>query len=271
MYLPKSSQVGLAVLAPLVSILVGCAVLTDPKWSVLENRLDSLKVERALVREKLTKSPTSADAVGLSQDIARLNRQVTLTERQLSYFATEPVTTDPVPVEYKGVALIENPASIKVAASAWYGLPDGVRKTISDKILIATLESTMYGVIMDAQTVDESVKENRFGSQLGGLLGQSSYVDRAFDNGGHYSATGQIGAGILGAVIGSSLNKDAQQIFRTRYSVKLADGSIQMTDTISGDAFRLPLTACVRFPTLDMSDQTLCTQTAESLRNRFVK
>lgn len=267
----KSSQVALTLLAPLVFFLVSCAASTDPKWSTLEKRLDRLKEERALVREKLTKNSTSPDAAALSQDIASLNRQVTLTERELSYAVTEPVTTEPVPVEYKGVALIENPSAIKVAAAAWYDLSESERKTISSKILIATLEANMYGVIMDGQTVDESVKGNTVGSQVGSLLGQSSYIDSAFQRGNHYSATGQVGAGILGAVIGSSFNKEAQPIFLTRYSIKLADGSIQMTDAVAGNAFRLPLTVCVRFPSLDMSDQTLCSQTAETLRHRFLK
>ena len=266
----RSSKVGLTLLAPLVLILVGCAAATDSKWTRLEQSLDGLKQERALVREKLTKNPTAPDAAVLSQDISRLNRQVTSTERELSYHATDPVSTDPIPVEYKGIALIENPSAIKVAASAWYGLSESERATISSKILIATLEASMYGVIIDGQTVDESVKGSMFGSQLGSLLGQSSYIDGAL-YGNNYSATGQVGAGILGAVIGSTFNKEAQPIFRTRYSVKLADGSIQMTDAVAGSAFRLPLTVCVRFPSLDMSDQTLCTQTAETLRYRFLK
>ncbi|MEI6761631.1 MAG: hypothetical protein WCO22_14400 [Betaproteobacteria bacterium] len=271
MQFAKSSKVALTLLASLVFILVGCAAATDSKWTTIEKRLDSLKEERALVREKLTRNPTAPDAAVLSEDIARLNRQVTRTERELSYHPTDPVSTDPVPVEYKGLALIENSSAIKVAASAWYGLSESERATISTKILIATLEASMYGVIIDGQTVDESVKGNMFGSQLGSLLGQSSYIDGALYKGNSYSATGQVGAGILGAVIGSTLNKEAQPIFRTRYSVKLADGSIQMTDAVAGSAFRLPLTVCVRFPSLDISDQTLCTQTAETLRLRFLK
>lgn len=270
MKLAKPSQVALTLLAPLIFILVGCATPTDPKWTILEKRLDSLKDERALVREKLTKNPTSPNAAALSQDIASLNRQVTTTERELSYAVTEPITTEPVPI-YKGLALIGNPSAIKVAAAAWYDLSINERETISSKIPIAILEANMYGVIMDGQTVDESVKGNTSGSQLGSLLGQSSYIDRAFSNGNHYSATGQVGAGILGAVIGATFNKDAQPIYLTRYAVKLADGSIQMTDTVAGNAFRLPLTMCVRFPSLDISDQTLCSQTAETLRQRFLR
>lgn len=251
--------------------LVGCATPTDPKWVELEGRLDGLKTERAMVREKLTQNPTSPEAALLSEKIANLNLQVTLTERELSYSVTEPVTTEPTPVAYKGLALIENPLAIKVAASAWYGLSEIERKQIANNVSIAVLETNMYGVIMDAQTVDESVAGNKVGSQLGSLLGQSSYIDSAFQNGNHYSATGQVGAGILGAVIGASFNRDARPIFRTRYSVKLASGNIQMTDAIAGDAFRLPLTACVRFPSLDMKDQTLCTQTAETIRQMYLK
>jgi len=79
----KSSQVALTLLAPLVFFLVGCAASPDPKWATLEKRLDRLKEERAVVREKLTKNSTSPDAAALSQDIASLNRQVTLTDNWL--------------------------------------------------------------------------------------------------------------------------------------------------------------------------------------------
>lgn len=265
------SQLAFGLLAPLVLFLASCAGSTDPKWSILDKRLERLKEERALVRANLTKNPTSPEASALSQEIANLNRQVTLAERELSYSRTDPVTTEPVPLEYKGVALIENPSAIKVAARAWYGLSESERNAISTKNLIAILEANMYGVIVDGQTVDDSVDGNTSGSQIGSLIGQSSYIDNAFSKGGHYSATGQIGAGILGAVIGSSLNREARPIFLSRYWVKLGDGSIQMTDTVAGNALRLPLTACVRFPSLDMSDQSLCTQTAETLRHRFLK
>lgn len=255
----------------LLIFLSGCATPTDPKWGELESRLDGLKTERATVRLKLTRNPAAPDASVLSEEIANLNRRVTLIERQLSYALSEPVTTELSPIELRGHASPEDPAAIKVAASAWYGLSEPERKQISDKISIALINEDMYGVVMDVQTVNESIAGSNAGSQLGSLLGQSSYIDGSFKNGNRYSATGQVGAGILGAVIGASFNKEAQAIFRARYWVKLANGSLQTTDTVSGDTFRLPLTACVRFPSMDISDQTLCSQTAETLRKIYLK
>ena len=251
--------------------LTACATSTDPKWKELEVRLDGLKKERATVRLKLTQNPTAPDATSLSEEIASLNRQVTLTESKLSYSSSEPITTEPIPVAYKGLALIEDLKAIKVTATAWYGLSESERQQISNKTSIAVLETNMYGVILDVQLVDESIAGSSAGSQLGSLIGQSNYIDGAFKNGNQYSATGQVGAGILGAVIGASFNKEAQPIFRTRYWVKLANGNIEMTDAVSGNAFRLPMTACVRFPSLDMRDQTLCTQTTETLRTIHIK
>jgi len=252
-------------------IFSGCATATDPKWVALENQLNDLKMERGKVREKLTHNPTSPDAKALSIEISRLNRQVTATERLLSYSPTQPVTTEPVPIEYKGLVLTETLSTIKVSATAWYSLSVEERTQISKKISIAVLEKNMYGVIIETQTLDQSVAGSNAGSNLGSVLAQSSYIDNSFKNGSSYSATGQVGAAIVGAMLGSAFNRDAQPIFTTRYAVKLADGSIQTADGVSSLAFRLPLTMCVSFPNLDTNDQSLCTQTAETLKQRFLK
>ena len=255
------------------AFLSGCATQTPAeaqRWATLENGLATHKARREVVRSQLTANPTSPDVESLSAEIRDLNRRVTATERSLSYAITEPVTTEPTPVPYKGLLPSELMRSLNVAKSAWEQLAAEERLRIQEKWAVKPLEPTSYGVIIDSQGLNESTAATRGGAALGSALAQSTYIDRSFSGGNQYSATNQIAFGLVGAIVGSSLDRGAVIQYRTRYSVRLADGSIQMTDEVRGDPFRLPASMCVQFPSLDMSDQTLCTQTATSLKEKYL-
>ena len=265
----KCSAIGVY-LVIFVAVLSGCATANSQKWDALDKQLAIQKTRRSLVRTQLTLSPASSEASALSAEIAELNREVTKTERALGYWVSEPVTTEPIPVAYVATVPSVRRSSSKVASSAWLGLSVEDRTLIAQEQSIETLEPSRYGVILESQTVDESSAGTTGGAAIGSALAQTTYIDRAFRNGNRYSSTQQLGLGILGAIVGSTLDKGPQAIFRTRYSVKLADGSIHMTDDVKSDPFRLPVTACVQFPSLDMTDQALCTQTPETLRRKFL-
>jgi hypothetical protein len=206
----------------------------------------------------------------LSLEISELNRKVTLGERALSYPLTEPVSTEPVLVAYTGILPRELQKRIVVAAPAWTDLTDDERSSIEAKWAVEVLGMNRYGVIIESQTVNQSTSGTNAGAALGSTLAQTNYIDNAFRPGNQYSATQQVGAGIIGALIGATFDKQPQARYLTRYSVRLADGNIQMTDDVRGSPFKLPTTACVQFPTLDMSDQSLCTQSSDSLRKRLL-
>lgn len=254
-------------------ILSGCASQLppeSPKWAVLENDLAAHMTRREVVRSQLTMNPMSPDAPALSAEIANLNRLVTANERALSYAVTEPVTTEPVPIAYSGPLPSELRRSLKVAKSAWEALSEGERTRITEKWNVELLEPTSYGFVIDSQVLNESTAGTSGGANLGSAVAQSAYIDRSFKSGNQYSATNQLALGLVGAIVGSSLDRGPVVQYRTRYSVRLADGSIQMTDEVKGDPFRLPVSMCVQFPSLDISDQTLCTQTSESLRRKHL-
>ena len=96
------------------------------------------------------------------------------------------------------------------------------------------------------------------------------YIDRSFKSGNSYSATNQLAAGVAGAIVGSLLNTAPTTWYRTRYSVRVAGGSIQMADQVRSDPFKLPASMCVEMPSLDNYDQTLCTQTTDSIREKYL-
>lgn len=249
----------------------GCAVQSASdaaRWKTLEGDLAAYESRRAAVRKQLSGNPTSSDAVALSAEIGTLNRLVTKTERLLSYAVTQPVSTEPIVTEYHGVPPLVLMPTLKVAKIAWDKLSESERINFSKKWAVEPLTPSNYGVILESQVLDESTPGTRAGAAIGSAIAQSAYIDRSFKGGNNYSATNQVVLGIVGAIAGASFDQAPTVRYKTRYSVRLADGSIQMTDEIRGDPFRLPATACVQFPSLDMSDQSLCTQTVENLRGK---
>lgn len=63
---------------------------------------------------------------------------------------------------------------------------------------IAVIPSALIGVINSSQLVDRSTSGTNSGAIVGSALGQATYVDRAFNgSGSNYSATAQVGMGIL--------------------------------------------------------------------------
>ena len=236
----------------------------------METELATSKLRRSEARDQLTRNPTSPEAAALSTEITRLNRLVTATERSLSYAVTEPVSAEPVLIEYHGKLPLELLPPVKVAKVAWDRLSDSERTSIEEKWAVQPLAPNAYGVILESQTLDRSTPGTTTGAAIGSTFAQTTYIDRSFRGGNSYSATNQLVLGLVGAIAGSSLDQGPTEQYQTRYSIRLADGSIQMIDEVKGDPFRLPISACVQFPSLEMNDQTLCNQTAESLRDKFL-
>ena len=257
-----------------VLLINGCATQSPSdanKWATLENDLAIYKNQREIVRNDLTKNPASANALMQSAEIGKLNRLITANERALTYALTEPVSTEPVLTVYTGLLPSELIRPLRVAKSAWEQLTGDERRQIKEKWNVELLGTTAYGIVIDSQILNESTAATNGGSNLGSAFAQSAYIDNAFKAGNNYSATNQVAIGVIGAIAGSSFDKRAVTQYRTRYSVRLADGNIQMTDDVKGDPFRLPVSICIQFPSLDMSDQSLCTQTAAALRLKHLR
>jgi hypothetical protein len=253
--------------------LSGCGASSadQKKWADLEASLDAFKAERTNVRAKLTANPTGPDAPMMSMEISRLNKLVTGNERALGYHLTQPVTTEPSPVLYTGPLLDSEKKLLKVSDVAWSRLAKGEQVKLAAEWNVKRLGKTEYGVIIDGQTADESTKATSAGAALGSSLGQANYIDRSFKNGGSsYSATGQLAAGVLGALVGAAFDQKAMPVFKVRYYVKFEDGSVNFADVVQGNSFRLPNSMCVEFPSIDTSDQTLCNQTADSIRSKYI-
>jgi outer membrane lipoprotein SlyB len=159
---------------------------------------------------------------------------------------------------------------IKVSQSAWLALTPTERALIQQKHIVDLAEQDAFGIIIDNQGVNESTPGTNVGANLGGAVGNAAYIDNAI-RGGNYSAMNQLGVGILGAVLGSTLDSKPNAQYHYRYAVKLGSGNIKYFDETKSDPFRHPVGVCVSVPYIALVEQQLCMQTAAFLRTTYLQ
>lgn len=126
---------------------------------------------------------------------------------------------------------------------------------------IEIISSESIGQIQSAQVANRSTQSTNGGAILGSAVGQALYLDRAFSgSGNNYSAASHLGAGILGGILGSSLDQKAESMFIINYGVKALDGQIREVRVGSADEFTRPLGQCVYIPSLEPAPNSLCTE-----------
>jgi hypothetical protein len=160
--------------------------------------------------------------------------------------------------------------TLKVSRTAWDGLSADERASIQATRLVDVRDAGTFGLVIDNQGINESMPGSTAGSALGGSLAEAAYIDHAFKPGNNYSAKNQLAVGIIGAVVGSTLDKPAVRQFHFRYSVKLESGEIRTLDTVQQSAFRHPVGLCVSVPELTQLPQGLCTNTVADVRRLYV-
>ena len=158
---------------------------------------------------------------------------------------------------------------IKVTQSAWGNLTSGERALIQKEHIVDLVEAQYFGTIIDNQGVDESTGGTSGGAQLGGAIANAAYIDNAL-KGGNYSVKGQLAVGLLGALLGSSLDKKPNAQYHFRYAVRLGSGDIAYFDETKSSPFRHPVGVCVSVPNIALIEQSLCTQTPTTLRASYM-
>ena len=119
-------------------------------------------------------------------------------------------------------------------------------RAISERNLVNIIPSNTAGIIIDAQTINESTPGTTAGSQLGAAYGSALYVDRAFRGPNYnYSATQNVSAALLGAIVGGMADQRPQARFHTRYTLRTLDGQIRYQDEVKADSFRHSVGICV--------------------------
>lgn len=160
--------------------------------------------------------------------------------------------------------------SIHVSKLAWNGLSESERERVQKKHAVQIYEIERFGRITDVQTVDQSTPGTSGGAMLGSAVATAGYIDHAFGGGNSYSAGAHLAIGLLGALVGSAMDKAPTKQFQTRYAVQLGDGEVEYFDEVKADAFRHAVGVCVLVPELRLAAQNLCSQTTEVIRAKFL-
>ena len=122
-------------------------------------------------------------------------------------------------------------------------------------------EKTFYATIVNAQVVNLSTGATITGAQLGGVLGQANYIDSS--NFKNYSAMSQVGAGLLGAIVGSMLDAPSVTKYKLTYLLQMANGDVKNFEKTQSTETHIPAGVCVEFrePSyLEVVNQNNCTE-----------
>lgn len=160
--------------------------------------------------------------------------------------------------------------TIKILQPAWRALTAEERTTIQQRHVVDLRDPAAYALIIDNQGVNESTAGTNVGAVLGGAVGGALYIDRALKPGNNYSAGAQLAVGLLGGLIGSTLDKPAVPQYHFRYTLKHHDGEIEYRDSVQGDAFRHSTGICLEIASMSPASQSLCTQTTADVRKTYL-
>jgi len=158
----------------------------------------------------------------------------------------------------------------RILRSVWGMLSESERATIQQRYVADLRDPSAYGLVLDNQGLDVSTPGTTGGAQLGSAVANAAYIDRAISPSHNYSAKTQLAVGILGAVIGSSLDKAPVQQYHYRYALKLHDGEIVYRDSLQSSPFRHPASMCLELASLSPAPQAMCSQTAIDVRRAFL-
>lgn len=150
-------------------------------------------------------------------------------------------------------------STIRVNQSLWGGFNASERISILSKYPdIEVVPTESVGIVQAAQVVNRSTPGTNSGAVLGGVIGQAAYIDHAFKDANNYSALTQVGAALLGAAAGSTLDQGPQSSFIINYGVRTFDGQVRELRVTSHEEFTRPIGQCVFIPSMEMAPPSLC-------------
>lgn len=161
--------------------------------------------------------------------------------------------------------------SITVSTKAWEGLTPEERSIIQKEHVVDVRDGATVGEIIDAQGIDESSQGTNGGAALGAAIGNAAYIDRALKPDANYSAKTQLAAILVGAVLGSTLDKPPQAQYRFRYAIRTQNREIEYRDITQSEPFRHPPGVCIDLETLEKIPQSACTSDPKWLREKYLK
>jgi hypothetical protein len=134
-------------------------------------------------------------------------------------------------------------AVIRVPYGVWAILNQQQRDLVSSQYAVEVADKGRFAKIINVQGINESTSGTTGGTQLGSVFGQAQYIDKS--NWNNYSARSQLGAGLIGAIIGSALDAPAHTMYRIVYTLKNSDGSVSVVERVSQSPIYVAPGLCV--------------------------
>ena len=158
--------------------------------------------------------------------------------------------------------------TFKVSQYQWGEFTSSEKESIRKKVPhLEVIPSSEVGTILSAQVVDFSTQGTESGAALGSTVGQAVYVDKAIQS-SNYSATTQLGAAVLGAAIGSTIDSNPVRRYVLNYGLKTVDGEVVEVKVVTTEQFTRPVGQCVSIPAVVPVPNSLCSsQTVKLLRD----
>lgn len=161
---------------------------------------------------------------------------------------------------------------VRVNERVWMELREPERAALKENYYVSVMPATEYGIILNVQVVDESIPGRSGGSQLGSAVGSAAYIDHAFGGRNwNYSASGHLGASLLGSIIGGSMDAPPVPIFRSRYTITDLRGNVRTFDRVDSRPFTMPVGTCVSVPGLIISERSICQMDVSAIRSEFIQ
>lgn len=161
------------------------------------------------------------------------------------------------------------PTALVINEQIWTALSNAERDTLKLKGEVDVIPAREIGIVLQTQKLNESTSGSTAGAALGERVAAANYIDKSVGD-GNYSAKGQLGAQLVGAVLGSALDTGPNSAFKTRYTVKTVSGEILTTDKSSKtNDFYVANGVCVAFPAIEQVEQSQCETTLQSFRAKY--
>lgn len=191
------------------------------------------------------------------------------TEKMLAHHSIFVGPTETKAIQDRITVFLSSERMVQVASTVWSTISPSDQKKIASRFAIDVLPSNTLGIIFDAQSVDKSTRPTNDGAALGAAIGSTAYIDRSIKPNTNYSAKSHLGAGVLGALVGGSMDSPGQTLFLHRYTLKILDGTIAYHETEESSSLRHSIGICFSTKDHSIKDQFLCTEDREGFRRRI--
>lgn len=140
-------------------------------------------------------------------------------------------------------------------------------RLLNENPLLTVVPDDDVGRITTVQVINRSTAGTDSGARLGSALGQASYIDNTTWRG--YSATSQLAAGLIGGLIGSSLDDKATTRFQINYGIKASNEEVRQAINSTNDESALPIGMCIWLKDFTQAPSDLCADSLPSFLKRL--